>query len=271
MTDMNAQQPFDFQCDVIEQSHDIPVLVDLWAEVCAPCHMLTPVLEKLALESEGRWKLVRINTDDHPDIASTCHVRGIPTVQLFIKGEMTGEFSGAIPEQRIREWLKQALPGLYEKEITLAAELVEQGKPAMAVSLLEGVLHKEADNLLARALLVRLRLFVHPEEALRLSASLESEPQYAALAETVRVLARLCMISKDNLPDDGVRDDYFAAVEELKQQHFDAALAGFIEVIVQNRSYDDDGSRKACIAIFRYLGEDDEVTRKYRKLFDRSF
>jgi len=271
MTDMNAVPPFDFQCDVIEQSHDIPVLVDFQTEVCAPCRMLTPLLEKLATESEGRWKLVKIDTDDHPDVASAFNVRGVPSVKLFICGEVAGEFSGAIPEERIREWLKQVLPGLYEKEITLAAEFVSQGKPAMAVSLLEGVLHKESDNLQARALLTRLRLFMHPEEALALSASLESEPQYAALAETIRVLARLCMISKEKLPDDAVRDDYFSAVEELKQQHFDAALAGFIEVIVQNRSYDDDGSRKACIAIFRFLGEDHEVTRKYRKLFDRSF
>lgn len=268
---MNTEQPFDFQCEVIEQSHDTPVLVDFWTEVCTPCQMLTPVLEKLALESEGRWKLVKLNTDEYPDIASTYNVRGVPAVKLFIDGEVSSEFSGAIPEQRIREWLKIELPALYEKELTLAAQFAQQGKPAMAVSLLEGVLHKEPDNLMARALLVRLRLFDHPEEALRLSALLESEPQFAALADNVRVLARLCLLREEKLPEDGVRVDYLAAVGELKQQHFDAALALFIDVIVQNRYYDDDGSRKACIAIFRFLGEDDEVTRKYRKLFDRSF
>jgi putative thioredoxin len=268
---MNAQQPFDFQCDVIEQSHDIPVLVDFWAEICAPCHMLTPVLEKLATESNGRWKLVKVNTDEYPDIAVRYHVSGIPVVKLFIKGEVVSEFSGAIPERSIRAWLKKELPGLYEKEIKLAAEFVFQGKPAMAVSLLEGVLHKEPDNLHAHSILARLRLFSHPDEALRMCASLENEPEYQDLVDTVRVLARLVTLSEDKLPLDTARDIYLSAIDELKKQHFDAALSLFIDVLMQNRNYDDDGSRHACIAIFRYLGEEHEISKKYRKLFDRSF
>jgi putative thioredoxin len=268
---MNSLQPFDFQCDVIEQSHDIPVLVDFWAEWCAPCRMLTPMLDKLADKNSGRWKLVKINTEEYPDLVSSYNVKGIPSVKLFIKGEVVSEFSGALPEYQLEEWLKKEVPALYEKEVMLAAEFVRQGKPAMAVSLLEGVLHKEPDNLKARALLVRLRLFSHPEEAVRLSAELEIEPEYAELAETIRILGRLVSLDGEKLIDDAVKEDYMTAAGELQKQHFDAALGGFIEVIKQNRYYDDDGSRKACVAIFRYLGEEHDITRKYRKPFDRSF
>jgi putative thioredoxin len=268
---MSNLQPFDFQCDVIEQSHDIPVLVDFWAEWCAPCRILTPLLEKFTEKNSGRWKLVKINTEEYPDLVSSWNVKGIPNVKLFIKGEVKSEFSGALSEYKLEEWLKKEVPSLYEKEILLAAEFVRQGKPAMAVSLLDGVLHKEPDNLKVRALLVKLRLFSHPEEAIALSASLEYEPEFAELAETAKVIGRVIAMNEESLPDDTVKADYLAASGALKRQNFDAALAGFIEIIKRNRQYDDDGSRKACVAIFRYLGEEHEITRKYRKPFDRSF
>ncbi len=268
---MNTEHPFDFQCDVIELSHDIPVLVDFWAEWCAPCRMLAPVLEKLAAKNSGRWKLVKIDTEKYPDLVSTCKVQGIPNVKLFVNGEVLSEFSGALPEYQLEEWLKKSVPSPYEKEIALAGDFVLQGKPLKALSLLEGVLLKEPDNMKVRALLVRLRLFSHTEEALRLNASLEEEPEYAGLAGTVRTLGRLITLTPESLPEDAVREEYLAAAGMLKQEDFDGALEGLIGVNRRNRFYDDDGSRKACIAIFRYLGEEHQITLRYRRTFDRAF
>ncbi|MEI6758078.1 MAG: tetratricopeptide repeat protein [Chlorobium sp.] len=268
---MNIEQPFDFQCDVIEQSHEIPVLADFWAEWCAPCRMLTPLLEKLAEKNSGRWKLQKINTGEYPDLAVRYKVKGIPNVKLFVKGVVVDEFSGALSEYQIEEWLKKAVPSPYEKEIALAADFVFQGKPRTALSLLEGVLQKEPDNLQALALLVRVKLFAHPDEALRLSLKFESEPEYAELAGTIRTLGRLIMLDQERLPDDEVRNDYLVATEKLRLENFDGALEAFTGIIRRNRFYDDDGSRKACIAIFRYLGEEHEISRKHRKAFDRAF
>jgi thioredoxin 1 len=100
----------DFQQDVIEKSHDKPVVVDFWAPWCGPCRMLGPALEKLARESGGAWRLVKINVDAHGHLAQTYQVRGIPAVKMFRDGEISAEFTGALPEAQIRRWLDQNLP-----------------------------------------------------------------------------------------------------------------------------------------------------------------
>lgn len=99
-----------FQEDVIEKSHDKPVVVDFWAPWCGPCRTLGPVLERLAKESQGTWRLVKINTDKHPQIARRYNVRGIPAVKLFVDGEVADEFVGARPEGAVKQWLQPHVP-----------------------------------------------------------------------------------------------------------------------------------------------------------------
>ena len=261
---------FDFQGDVLDQSHDIPVLVDFWAGWCAPCRMLAPVLERLAEKYSGSWKLVKIDTEAFPELAERYGVKGIPDVRLFVNGDVVDSFSGALPEYQIEQWLKKVIPGPYAKEVELAEKFFFQGKCGMAASLAEGVLQKEPLNSKALALLLRLRLFSHPAEAVNLSRRLEGEAEYVSLCDAALVIARLLMLQKDALPLDPVRDRYADTLLKLAGENFDAALEGFIGVIRENRYYDDDSSRKACIAIFRYLGEEHEITRKHRKAFDRA-
>ena len=99
-----------FDEDVIQTSHRKPVVVDFWAPWCAPCRILGPTLEKLAKESGGRWRLVKINSDTFPDLAQRYGIRGIPAVKLFVDGAVKDEFVGALPEPAVRQWLDRALP-----------------------------------------------------------------------------------------------------------------------------------------------------------------
>lgn len=107
---MIAATPDFFQKEVLDKSAEKPVLVDFWAPWCGPCQILGPTLDKLARESKGAWRLVKVNADKYPTLTQQYGVRGIPAVKLFVDGQIKDEFVGALPEHTVRQWLSQALP-----------------------------------------------------------------------------------------------------------------------------------------------------------------
>ena len=114
----------DFQSDVIEASKTTPVLVDFWAEWCGPCVQLSPTLEKLAEEAGDSWTLLKVNTESQPELAAEYGIRSIPNVKLFVNGEISGEFVGALPEEEIKRWLESNIPdqsGIDKIEETISA------------------------------------------------------------------------------------------------------------------------------------------------------
>ena len=262
-----------FQTDVIERSRTIPVLADFWADWCAPCKILGPVLEKLAEKYAGVWALKKINTEVFRDEAAAYNVRSIPNVKLFINGEVADEFVGALPEKSIEQWLRKALPDPHAETLRRAQQLLDALEFDQARELLAPVIADAPDHADGMMLYALSIFFSDRNEALRLLEALPHDPSYWDRIEACRMLdaALRRMDTAEQLPDAAVREDYLSALRALAATRFDEALSGFIDVLRRDRFYDNDNSRKTCIAIFKFLGEEHEISVKHRKAFDRAF
>ncbi|ACF13919.1 thioredoxin [Chloroherpeton thalassium ATCC 35110] len=267
-----AYEISDFQKEVIEHSFKLPVLVDFWAEWCGPCRMLAPTLERLAEKHKGKWALAKVNTDVHQHVAEQYSISSIPAVKLFVGGDVVDEFVGALPESQIELWLKKAIPSKNRGQVKAAAQLFEKGKMAEAQKILEPILKEEPDNTEATVVLAQTVLYTNPKKAQEIVRNIEADSEFYQQAESIREFGRLFEIAEDidTLPNGIGKKDYVAAINSLKKHDFDSALQKFVEVIRNDRYYDDDGARKACIAIFKYLGETHDITMKHRKIFNRA-
>jgi putative thioredoxin len=270
-TNTTVYEVTDFQQDVLEASYQIPVLVDFWAPWCGPCRILGPVLERLARKHAGRWKLVKVNTDEHPELAMAYGIRGIPAVKLFVKGEIAGEFVGALPEHAIEQWLAEVLPSESKALMTQAEQLLEEGRLREAEPLVRQLLATTPDEDKGRVLLARIRVFDNPGEAERLLEGLDiAEASYLQQIEGIRTLIRLWRLKNqpDALPEGPGRNLYLEAIEALSRKDFDTAVERLIDLLRKDRYYDNDGARKAGVAIFTLLGSRHPVTQRWRRTFD---
>ena len=262
----------DFNEEVVERSHTIPVLVDFWAEWCGPCKMLGPVIESLAERHRDRWSLVKVNTEVHAEIARQYGIQGIPNVKLFVDGEVRDEFTGALPEPMIEQWLKKALPSPYARQLEEAIRRLEDGDAESSRALLEDVLASEPDNEQAAVCLARAFLNEDPERCLDLLKPIEPGTEFHDSAEVLRTVAGLFLYldAPERLEEDPVKPVYLQAIGHVRQAEYDLALQRFIEVLEKNRGYDDDGARRSCVAIFGMIGGDHPTTRQYRRAFSNA-
>ncbi len=268
----------DFQAQVIDASHRVPVIVDFWAPWCGPCKVLKPILEKLAAEYGGRFLLAKVNSDDHQELAARLRVRGIPNVKAFVSGKLADEFTGALPESQVREFIDALLPSPAEPLRREALAAAARGDTALA------------RDLLARALAVDPRLeearLDLAELALADGALAEAQELIAALTPTVREADRAAAIeARLKLAQAGggmdvatLRERLAANPEDLAsrvalanalalQHEYREALEHLLEVVRRDRKFDDDVGRKTLLTLFTLLGGDsrhDELVREFR-------
>jgi len=260
---------FNFDQDVIDASHATPILVDFWASWCGPCKVLGPTLEKLAKEAADQWKLVKVDTEKYPQLAARFNIRGIPAVKLFSEGKEIAEFVGALPEPQILSWLGKYLPTAADKLIAEFKALSDQEK-GKKQKLLQEIIELDENNWEARTRLALLIYVDEPKKAGELVKNIPPENPYATEAEAIFTLNRLHLNAnkiQSNSNKTQAWNDYVAGMNALLANDFENALKKWIDVIIIDKSIDNDGARKACVAIFTILGQEHELTRKLHRSF----
>jgi putative thioredoxin len=147
-----------FETEVIDKSHQTPVLVDFWADWCQPCKQLMPILEKIVTSFNGSLLLAKVDTDQHQQLAMNLGVRSLPTVLLFKKGQLVEQFSGVQPETEIIKLIKphvsiNSVDTKNQQNLQLALDLINSGQAIAAIDLL-----KEDTSLEGKIMLVKVLL-----------------------------------------------------------------------------------------------------------------
>jgi putative thioredoxin len=259
----------DFEKDVIERSREVPVVVDFWAAWCGPCKMLGPVIEKMAGEAEGKWELVKINTEDHPKVALDCQIASIPDVRLFRDGKEVAEFKGFLPEEQIAEWLQKHLPSVHQDRISKANELAEQGKLSEALDIATEVLVEEAGNGEVRLTAASWALRFDPARSLDLLKTVTEDSDLHDQAAAIRVLAKFLQsadrILEEN--DDPKAEAFGRGLVACRAGDTESWVDAWLEVLERKKDFGNGQLLEACKAIFRFLGPRHPVSdRFYRRL-----
>lgn len=266
-----------FDSEVIDKSKYITVIVDFWAPWCGPCKTLTPILEKLAAEYGGRFKLAKVNSDESMELSAEFGVRSIPDVRAFKDGRMVGQFTGALPESKVREFIDRLLPSAAELERTLGLKLRAGGDTAGASAALSKAIGLDPKLHLARIDLAELLIELKQLEAAeRQLAEVKPDVDYDARVEALRSAISFTRSAESGSSDADLSTRIAAdpadldARMQLANRHagrreWRAALDELLEIVKRDRNWKDQAARKQMLAIFSLAAGDGELVSEYRR------
>jgi putative thioredoxin len=270
-----------FRADVMEASRSVPVLVDFWAPWCGPCKQLTPILEKAVRQAKGKVRLVKMNIDDHPQIAGQLGIQSIPAVIAFKNGQPLDGFMGALPESQVTAFIERvagpAGPSSADEALDAAAAAMAAKDYAGAASVFGAVLQEDPENLAALAGLVRAYVALGQlAQARGLLAGLTPEQEKdAAIASVKAALELAAQAEKLGKPGDLAKR--VEADPSDYQARFDLALAlnasgdragasdQLLEIIRRDRTWNDAAARKQLVQFFEAWGPKDPAAVKGRQ------
>jgi len=256
-----------FEYDVIAYSQNTPVVVDFWADWCKPCKVLTPFLEKLAQEAEGRFRLGKVDVDANPNLALRFSVRSIPTVMAFSQGRKVSDFAGLIPEHKIIEFIDNILPP------SPSDLLAQKGKSLLAAGDPEGA-HEaflqalDLDERHPASMLGLMKIFLLQGNSIDANAIFRSFParqEYNEAERLIPLMKAMEDFSNDRLPAENDLDAAFAnSIRLATRGNTLASIDGLLDILRQEKHYRKDRARNVLLALLDLLDQQNEMTRQYR-------
>jgi len=257
----------DFEYEVIAYSNQNPVIVDFWAEWCRPCKTLTPILEKIAEDAGGIFRLAKVNVDDNPNLALRFNVRSIPNVKAFRDGQIISEFLGLQPEPRVREFIRNLAPSQIDLLLEKGQSQLESLQWRDATDTFHKFLNKSPNHTAGLLGLLKSNLMQgNFSEAKKLIEEFPPSPEYAHM-EVIRPLHVALVRGKSelNLLDVPLEASYHNALNLVLRGNLPAAMDGMIDILRQDKHYHDDEVRKSLLALFEVLGTNHPLTQQYRR------
>ena len=272
-----------FSNDVIEASKTGPVLVDFWADWCAPCKQLTPILEELVKSYKGLIKLVKIDTEKNQELSQQLQIQSLPTVYAFYEGQPIDGFSGAMPENEVKKFINKVIDASggnkieeLQKAIEDAEVLFNEEDFESALNAFSNLLSAEANNAKIIAGYGKCLLKLDRNEEVK--ELLEGLEEDMLNDKNIISLIALSKLEKNNKTA-GTPEDYIEEVNinpnnhELRFKLAEAYLASNLRqegieqlliIVKKDRKWEDDKARKKIIELLDAFGEDDPITSETR-------
>lgn len=272
-TEQNIQQ-------ILEQSQQIPVIVDFWASWCQPCLQMAPILERLVNEYQGKVILAKVNADEQQMLASQFGVRSLPSLKLVYQGQLVSELDGAQTEGALRQWLAPVVdPEAAQQQqeegfIEQVRMAIEAGHSEQAEGALRQTLEQSPDKHAIRALLVEFLLGegrLDDAQSVLAEVTEDAEPLRPfrarfALLEKLEGEGQSLNALAVRIADNATAEDLYAyGLQAAAAGQFQLGLEALLQLLRDHRDFKDGIARAALLEVFECLPKGDPLASEYRR------